>query len=240
MDNFFISNPPFNTKRIPAVIDKFNKGIRKLGYNYRLIRAVDPASDMNSIEQRSNYFLLADSIIGNQVEGDFVEIGSFTGQCAMIFQKTIEQHSSAKELHLYDNFQTQFTIQGSVEAELKRNFLSAGLRLPYIHKGNFEATIPAELPDKISFVHIDCGFGGDKNSHRDIILFCLEHIYPRMTRGAICIMMDYHDAEITPKGLGLDVNPGVKMACQEFLKDRPEEMTALYANEGSHGFFRKA
>lgn len=239
MNNFFIAQPPFHTKKIPSVINLLNKGIKKAGYSYTLKPKGNPFTDMNSIEQRSNYYLLVDSVIANEIAGDLIEVGTFTGQCAMIFQKTIEQHESSKVLHVYDNFQTQFAIEGSVEAELKKNFQDAGLQLPVIHKGNFEDTIPATLPDQISFAHIDCGYGGDKFEHRDIILYCLDHIYPRMTKGGICILMDYHDATIIPDGIGLDVNPGVTLACDEFLKDRPEQMTSLYANEASHAFFRK-
>lgn len=239
MNDFFIALPPFNIKKSPAVIGLANKIIKKTGYNYALKPLFNPMVSMNCIEQRSNFYLLIDGVLAAGIEGDMIEIGSFTGQCAMLFQKTIEDHASDKSLHLYDNFETQFTVQGSVEAELKSNFKAAGLQQPVIHKGNFEDTLPAQLPEKISFVHIDCGFGGDKFAHRDIILYCMEHIYPRMSKGAICVMMDYHDEKIVPPGVGLDINPGVTLACDEFLKDKPEQMVSLYGGDCSHGFFRK-
>jgi len=33
--------------------------------------------------------------------------------------------------------------------------------------------------------------------------------------------------------------PGVRLACDEFLSDKAEEMTVLIAGEERHGFFRK-
>jgi hypothetical protein len=56
----------------------------------------------------------------------------------------------------------------------------------------FEETIPDQLPDEISLLHIDCGFGAPEEQHRQNVLFCLNHAYPRMTKGAIGIIMDYH------------------------------------------------
>jgi O-methyltransferase len=239
MNNLFIATPPFNTKRIPSVIGLVNKTIKRIGYNYALKPLLDPFRDMNSIEQRNNYYLLIDSIIANNIEGEMVEMGCFTGHCAMLFQKTIEERHSNKQLHLYDSFEKKFAVTGSVEDELKENFKNAALKLPIIHKGVFEQTVPQELPDKISFAHIDCGWGGDKMIHKNIVLFCLEHIYPQMTKGAICVLMDYYDESVTPAGIGLNANPGVKLACDDFLENKPEEMIYIYSNDCSHGFFRK-
>jgi O-methyltransferase len=239
MNNLFIAKPPFNNKKIPSIIKSLNKMIKSLGYSYALKPLPDPFFAMNTIEQRSNFYMMIDSVIGNNIEGDMAEIGCFTGQCAMLFQKAIEERESDKILHLYDSFESKFAVEGSVEDELISNFKNYNLKQPMLHKGYFEDTLPSKLPEQISFVHIDCGFGGDKIQHKNIILHCLEHIYPRMTKGAICTLMDYHDAAVIPEGFGYDSNPGVKLACDEFLASRPEKVTSLYANEFSHGFFRK-
>jgi O-methyltransferase len=239
MNNFFITLPPYNTKKIPSIIKLFNRCVRSAGYYYALTRLPDPHVEMNSVEQRSNYYILLDSIISNKIDGDVVEIGCFTGQCAMLFQKIIDQHSSEKKLHLYDNFQSKFNINEDVENLLINNFKAAGLKSPILHKGFFADTLPSQLPDRISFVHVDCGFGGDAIQLKSIIIHCLEHIYPRMEKGAICAFMDYHDDKIVPAGIGFNSNPGVKLACDEFLLTRPETITSIYANQYSHGFFRK-
>lgn len=239
MNNFFIALPPFDKKKIPSVVTWVNKTIRLAGFYYALKPVLNPHVTMTSIEQRSNYYILLESVIANNIEGDVVELGSFTGECAMLFQNTIEQHSSQKHLHLYDSFQSMFAIEEDIEKILINNFNEAGLKHPIIHKGFFEETLPWQLPDKISFCHIDCGFGGDATQLKNIITYCLEHIYPRMTKGAICALMDYHDEKLVPIGVGFNSNPGVKLACDEFFDARLEKIISLYANEYSHGYFRK-
>ncbi|MEB0262805.1 MULTISPECIES: hypothetical protein [unclassified Mucilaginibacter] len=78
----------------------------------------------------------------------------------------IELNASDKQLHLYDSFFASFKVKGSVEDELKANFNKAKLKQPIVHKGDFKRTLPGELPAEIAFVHIDCGFGGDKMEHK--------------------------------------------------------------------------
>ena len=237
MDNFFITKQPFRSRKSSLIVNFINKCLRFLKAGYHIQPLPDPVADMNTIEQRINYFHLLDSVIGNQVPGDVVELGCFTGQCAMLFQKVIEMNGSDKELHLYDSFQSKFKIRGSIESVLNNNFRSSGLRLPRLHKGYFEQTIPEQLPEHICFVHIDCGFGDRPELHKKTMLHCLESIYPNLTKGAVCAMMDYHDPSVN--NTGFDVNPGVKLACDEFLANKPEKVISLYGNQYSHGFFKK-
>lgn len=184
-----------------------------------------------------NYFHLLDSVITFGVAGDIVELGCFTGQCAILFEKVIEERQSDRQLHLFDSFKVPFTFKGNVEEELKTNFTRAKLKQPIVHKGDFTDTLPGELPENIGFVHIDCGFGGDKLAHRDVMLHCFESIYPRMSKNAVCILMDYYDENENAQGI--DINPGVKLAYDIFFKDKPETITALYGNMYNHAFFRK-
>lgn len=237
MDNFFIARPPFQLKNNSSLVNIINKSLRLIKTGYQLQPRPDPVADMNTIEQRINYFHLLDGVITNNIPGEVVELGCFTGQCAMLFQKTLQLNNSDKQLHLYDNFESKFKIAGSVEATLIDNFKKADLRLPTLHKGYFQSTVPAQLPAVLSFVHIDCGFGGDPLLHKAIILHCLESVYPRMSKGAVCVLMDYHD-QASDNG-AYDANPGVKLACDDFLATRPEKIVALYGNQYAHGFFKK-
>lgn len=237
MDNYFITKPPYgDIKPASPFLRLVNKGFRflKIGYN---VSPIDGSVDMNTVEQRMNYYHLLDNLLTFNVQGDVVELGCFTGQCAMIFEKVIEQHQSDKKLHLYDSFHVQFKEKGSIEDQLADNFKTANLKQPVLHKGFFDRTLPGELPEEICFVHIDCGFGGDKFEHKDIIMHCLNSIYPKMVKNAVCVLMDYYDAAIN--GKGVDINPGVKLACDEFLKDKPEKVLALYGNQYFHAYFRK-
>src|SRR5688572_12558185 len=103
MDNFFIDTAPFSQKKKSAIADFVNKRLKYFKLQYRLQRLPNPFTEMNTIEVRMNYFHLLDSVIANGIDGDVVELGCFTGQCAMLFQKIIEIHKSKKQLHLYDN-----------------------------------------------------------------------------------------------------------------------------------------
>lgn len=237
MDNFFITNQPFRLRKNSPLINFLNKGLRIIKAGYHIHPLPDPIADMNTIEQRINYFHLLDAVIANEIPGDVVELGCFTGQCAMLFQKVIEMNGSDKKLHLYDSFESKFKIHGSVEAVLNNNFKNSGLNLPVLHKGYFQSTIPEQLPESISFVHMDCGSGEDPSAHKDTMIQCLESVYPRMNKGAVCAMMDYHDR--SSNNTGYDVNPGVKQACDKFLSGKPEKVISLYGNQYSHGFFKK-
>lgn len=69
------------------------------------------------------------------------------------------------------------------------------------------------------------------------ILVSLEYVYPRLTKGAICLIDDYGDPSINP--LGWNKLPGVKKACDEYLADKQENVSLLYAGDYTHGYFRK-
>ncbi|MEO6733668.1 MAG: TylF/MycF/NovP-related O-methyltransferase [Ferruginibacter sp.] len=238
MDNFFIAQPPFSNQPNSSPLVKFiNKWLGYLRLNYNLHPLPDSKVDMCTIEQRINYYHLLGNTIINNVGGDVIELGCFTGQCAMLFQKIMDENNSTKQLHLYDNFESKFTLSGSIEAALKKNFIEAGLALPVIHNGYFNETIPDKLPENISFVHIDCGFGGDPEKHKEILMYCLQQVYPRMSKGAICVLMDYHKQ--SDANGGCNYNPGVNMAADEFLSSLPEKIMSLYGNQYSHGYFRK-
>ncbi|MBD1395102.1 TylF/MycF/NovP-related O-methyltransferase [Mucilaginibacter glaciei] len=238
MDNYFLVKKPYavNEKKRSALIEFVNKGLRFMQTGYQ-VKQLDTNIDMNTPEQRINYYHLLDSVIFNGVPGDVVELGCFTGQCALIFEKVIELNASDKQLHLYDSFFASFKVKGSVEDELKANFNKAKLKQPIVHKGDFKTTLPAELPAEIAFVHIDCGFGGDKMEHKAVMLHCFESIYPRMPKNSVCIMMDYFDASTGVEGL--DINPGVKLAYDEFFADKPEKIVCLWGNQYNHAYFRK-
>jgi hypothetical protein len=85
--------------------------------------------------------------------------------------------------------------------------------MPVVHKGWFKDTLPHDLPERICFAHLD----GDLY---DSILVSLEHVYPRLSKGAICLIDDYSDPAVNPQGW--NQLPGVKQACDEFLCHKPK------------------
>jgi O-methyltransferase len=61
-------------------------------------------------------------------------------------------------------------------------------------------TLPSGLPDQICFAHLD----GDLYAS---ILTSLMYVYPRLSKGAICLIDDYVDPAIH---MGWNQLPGVK------------------------------
>lgn len=196
-----------------------------------------------SVEQRINMFHLLAQTVAFDVPGEVVELGCNEGQSAVLMQTVLAGHGSAKELHLYDSFAglpATADVDGdsyragelSTSADVVRaNFARYGLAQPVVHPGWFEETLPGGLPERICFAHLD----GDLH---DSILVSLRHVYPRLSPGAICLIDDYCDPESDPDGW--NHLPGVKAACDEFLADKPERVSPLYAGPYSHGYFRKA
>ncbi|WP_421943904.1 TylF/MycF/NovP-related O-methyltransferase [Pedobacter sp.] len=237
MDNYFISKPPYgrNYKK-NGLINFVNKCSRYFKFGYSVVVS-DSQKDMNTIEQRINYYHLLDAILVHNVEGEIIELGCFTGQCAMLFQNVLQQRYSKKQLYLFDSFEIKFSETGSIEEKLIENFKKNKLKLPILVKGFFQDTLSEKLPSKIAFAHIDCGFGGNPEEHKTILLFCLNEVYKKMSNNAICVLMDYFDENIN--GERNNHNPGVKLACDEFFIDKSEEIVSLYGNQYSHAYFRK-
>jgi O-methyltransferase len=77
----------------------------------------------------------------------------------------------------------------------------------------------------------------------DSIKVSLEYVYPRLSPGAVCLVDDYCDFDVFREAV--DLCPGVKRACDEFLANKPEKVAVMYGGYdsalgyGSHGYFRK-
>ena len=203
-----------------------------------------------NVESRMNVFHLASQTCAYAVPGDLVEIGCATGESSVVIQSVLAAGADRrKHFHVYDSFEglpapglddadDGIYRQGDMLAPLERfeaTFLHAGLASrPEIHAGWFNDTIPAQLPDRISFAMIDCDLYTST-------AYVLPHVYARMSPGAIAMFGVYYDPEIFPRDGIRDTysSPGVKRATDEFFADKPEKVSVLYANEYSNGYFRK-
>jgi O-methyltransferase len=219
----------------------FNKILAKLRFP---LRVYPPrySGMMTNIEQRMNMYHLASQVLVYGVEGDFVELGCNAGQSAVLFRKLMDHYDPSRALHVYDSFEGLpepksedgdtpfFGGQMAVAEEaLLANFRRAGVEAPTIHRGWFDDSLPGGLPERIAFAHLD----GDLY---ESILVSLEHVSPRLSRGAVCLVDDYADPAIYD---GWNYLPGVKRACDEFLREKPERVSVLYAGDYAHGYFRK-
>jgi len=203
-----------------------------------------------NVESRMNVFHLASQTVAYDVPGDLVEVGCAEGHSSVVIQAVLEEEARGrKRFHVYDSFEglpepaltdamDGVYGKGDMAAPLERfesNFRRAGLDVrPVIHRGWFEATIPSELPDRISFAMIDCDLYSS-TAH------VLPAVYARMSPGAIGMFGVYYDAEVyrCENIPGTYASPGVKRATDEFFADKPERVSVLYANEYSNGYFRK-
>ena len=84
-----------------------------------------------------------------------------------------------------------------------RNGLAVDGRRISLIKGLFEETWPTANVQSVAFCHIDCDW-------YDPVKFCLERIAPKLARGGIIVLDDYHDYG------------GCQQATDEFLKSNPE------------------
>src|SRR5690606_15511855 len=200
---------------------------------------VIPAAKLeaSSVAQRNNLFMLAEQVIAYGVEGDLVEFGCHDGSTAVPIAMALQQHGSRRKLHLYDDFSFDPKDSGLVRLNLERRFQDAEIPLPSIHEGEILNALHDDLPEKIAYAHIDLGFEEEPRQVARMVRRCLDAIYPRLSPGAVCVLNDYHDPLLTVKGW--DCSPGVKMACDRFLFDKPEKVSVLFGEEYSHAFFRK-
>lgn len=206
---------------------------------------------MASVEARMNLFHLASQCAAFRVPGDFVEIGCNAGESSVVIQHIANTLAPNKQVHFYDSFEGAPAVPpGGVDSQLAvygkgdmsaslfvfhDTFRRVGLPPPTsVHKGWFEETIPAQLPDQIAFALLD----GDLYSSTKHVL---PHLYARMAPGAVCMFGVYYDEAVLsrPSIIPQYKSPGVKLATDEFFAGKPEHVAVLYAGEYTNGYFRK-
>src|SRR5581483_6380723 len=240
MENFFITE--YFDWRLAARSRKIrmaNKLLTLLGRAARLRSTYDTGL-MTNVEQRMNMYHLLSQVLVYGVPGDVVELVCNEGQSSVLMRKIMDHYAPERQLHVYDSFeglpklhqkdgQTPYRAGELMTSKeiLVANFEKYGLRLPIIHEGWFSDILPDGLPEEICFAHLD----GDLY---ESILVSLRFVYPKLPKGAICLIDDYADPAIHN---GWNLLPGVKAACDDFLRDKPEQVSLIYAGTYSHGFF---
>jgi O-methyltransferase len=204
-----------------------------------ILKVDDPT--MNAIRLLNHYHFLL-QVLEYEVEGDVVELGTYSGNSSRLIAAVMEFCESEKDFYLFDSFEglPEFSKkdEGTWEMfhpgmfsypkeRLLENlsfFETKGRKIPI--EGWFEDTVPEKLPEKICYAHLD----GDLY---ESIKTSLEGVYPRLSKGAICVVDDY-----SLKGF-----PGCTLATDEFLADKPEEirdMQVMDTFKGAvHAYFRK-
>lgn len=265
MDNTFILNlqqkrikNDFKRKALASIISFFNSNNRFLKlkfkndnlnryYKIKYSKKYDSKENMLegdwlNIDQGVNIYHLLVQTLLLKIPGDVVELGCYEGAASVLMQITLDQYKSKKTIHVYDSFEglpekskqdgDTIFFKGACKTQkenLISNYKKHKVKLPKIHEGWFADVLPKDLPRVISFAHLD----GDFYSS---ILESLTYVYPRLSKGAVAVIDDYNDPKVYEVN---NILPGVKRACDEFFKDKKEEVGVLIAGGESHGYFRK-
>lgn len=192
---------------------------------------------MLSLEQAGNLQLLLTYVLDHGVPGAAVELGCHVGGTTAVLARVLQARDPSRELHAYDAFLKHWSTDADPRQRFEANFKALGLPLPRLHEGDVRATVPAELPERIAFAHVDLGVGGDTALHRELLLHALQHIVPRLSKHGVLVLMDLHLPGITVHGS--DSNPAVKDACATFFGELPGPMRVLYGGPCSHGYYHK-
>lgn len=223
--------------RIGPVVRSLNRLLGLSRSPVQLVPFPDMRKDMMTLEQAANLQHLVYSVLLPEVQGEFVEVGCYVGNTSSVIMGVLEAQESSRPFHVYDLFTHALSGAMDVRKVFEANFAGIGLPIPAIHAGDVFQTLPAQLPDMIAFAHIDLGVGGGVDMHAALVTHALRSIYPRLSRGAVLVLMDYHVPGVTINGS--DANPGVRLAVDAFFKDKPEMPLTLYGGAYSHGYVRK-
>jgi O-methyltransferase len=212
--------------------------MQKLRFPLRLAPGFDHHLDMVSLEQASNLNLLLGQVLHTGVPGAIVELGCYTGSTTCIIGHTLAASGEGRPFHVFDRFDVTLGEHPAGRDVFERNLKAAGAPMPVIHQGDVLEVVPASLPSRIAFAHLDLGVGGDTELHARLMDHVLRHVYERLSPGAILVLMDYYVPGLTVEGH--DSNPGVRKAADLFFRDKPETVTTLFGGPCSHGYVRKA
>lgn len=163
-------------------------------------------------------------VIRAGVPGHVVELGCHAGETTVQIRRLLDATGQRdRELHVYDSWQgvpeptsqdvpTDPDVIGFVKGtcecpreDFERRFTLEGLPLPRVHSGWFGQIPDEEYPSPIAFAFLD----GDLYSS---IMDSFAKIYAKLAVGARVVIDDYEWEPL----------PGVKVACQDFLRDKPE------------------
>lgn len=145
-----------------------------------------------------NLYILAEDVIARNVAGDFVECGVCNGGSAAAIASAFR--NTDRRVWLYDSFQglpAPADVDGPsagnytglcVGSEEKVREAMRVARFPQKHcvirKGWFQDTFQSELPDVVSFLHIDSDW-------YDSVMLSLVTFYDRVAEGGVIVLDDF-------------------------------------------------
>ena len=152
--------------------------------------------------------------------GDVVELGCNVGTTSSYIKRLLNRAAKGKTLYVYDSFEglpPKTKEDGATPCDkgasavsiemFEKTFNDAKIALPIINKGFFGDIPDDKYPNQICFAFFDGDF---YSSIKD----SFKKVYHKMTPGGIILVHDYEWENF----------PGVKKACGDFLKDKPEKV----------------
>jgi hypothetical protein len=170
-------------------------------------------------------FRNVEQVLSEGVQGDLAELGVYRGNSARLLPVLAKR--TKRRLFLFDTFSgfDRHNLHGP-DSDKKVAFQDTSLdRVKRLVKldnvvyvpGLFPDSIPTvALPERFAVVHLDCDLYEPTRAG-------LEYFYPRMPAGGLLIAHDY----------GSDHWPGVRVAVDEFLSQRPERPILLPDKSGT-------
>jgi len=151
----------------------------------------------------------------NKLDGDIAEIGVYKGGTA----KLLSLSCPDKLVHLFDTFQGMPAKDDpSIDMHKEGDFNDTSLdgvksaldecSNARFYQGMFPETVDEMVSEKFSLVHSDVDL---YQCNVDV----LEYFYQKMVKGGIIVFDDYE----------WEGCPGIKKSLEEFLSDKPEEIT---------------
>lgn len=194
----------------------------------KLLREYPVPVDQSSPSKMYHVLMELEHAVNAGVPGHVIELGCFQGGTTMMIRRLLDERKQKnRELHVYDSWEgvpepvaqdepvagvRPFTkgLCSTRRRTFNANFARSGLLPPNVHTGWFGSIPDAEYPSQIAFAFFD----GDMYSS---IIDSFNKVYSKLSKGARVVIDDY-DWERTP---------GVKKACEDFLRDKPERETLL-------------
>lgn len=151
-------------------------------------------------------------------EGDVLDIGCYDGKTAKVFCNYNKDRLEGRNVCLFDLFdnspkESRKPAHGPYLAIRVEQLMSKYHGV--VVKGDVKETIPAALPDKICFAHIDLNFA-DAEAH------VFPEVYARMSRGGVVVFDDF----------GFKRYRESAQVHFDFLADKPEKILELPTGQG--------
>lgn len=198
-------------------VEKFDAKLREFGWDWPSV-----AHTMIGKKRLANLRALVESVLGNNVKGDFIETGVWRGGACILMRAILKAYCVIDRcVWLADSFEglprpnekkypadagDKFYAYPELSVsigQVKHNFEKYGLLDDQVKflQGWFKDTLPSAPIEKLALLRLD---GDMYESTMDALLA----LYDKVSKGGFVIIDDYHVVE------------GSKLAVHDFLSDR--------------------